>query len=58
MGLAAKYGSPTDIMHYGGQREAALARLFGRRVDPVSKRSLHSALRPGVLADARLLYAA
>jgi hypothetical protein len=27
MGIAARHGSPTDIMHYGGQREAALARL-------------------------------
>src|SRR5439155_18700514 len=38
--------------------EAALAKVFGRNVDLVSKRSLHAALRPQVLADAVVLYAA
>ena len=38
--------------------EAELGQVFGRPVDLVSKRSLHGALRPRVLADARLLYAA
>ena len=38
--------------------QTELADLFGRPVDLVSKRALHHALRPAVLADARLLYAA
>jgi predicted nucleotidyltransferase len=32
--------------------------LFGRRVDLVSKRSLHRLLRERVLAEARTIYAA
>lgn len=39
------------------QFEAELGELFGRRVDLVSKRSLHRRLRSAVLADARELYA-
>jgi len=35
-----------------------LAGLFGREVDLVSMRALHPRLKPAVLADARLLYAA
>jgi uncharacterized protein len=35
-----------------------LARLFGRKVDLVSLRAMHPRLKPVVLADARLLYAA
>lgn len=35
-----------------------LGRLFGRRVDLVSKRGLHRRLRSAVLAEARELYAA
>ena len=35
-----------------------LATLFGRRVDLVARRSLHERLRDGVLAEARVLYAA
>lgn len=38
--------------------EAELGELFGRPVDLVSKRGLHRRLRPGVLAEARELYAA
>jgi len=40
------------------QLEAELGKLFGRRVDLVSKRSLHRRLRSAVLAEARELYAA
>jgi predicted nucleotidyltransferase len=35
-----------------------LSELFGRSVDLVSRRALHKRLRPTVLAEARLLYAA
>jgi predicted nucleotidyltransferase len=35
-----------------------LAEVFGREVDLVSRRVLHERLRPTVLAEARLLYAA
>ena|ERR1700758_119282 len=35
-----------------------LARLFGRKVDLVSLRALHPRLKPAVLAEAWLLYAA
>ena len=35
-----------------------LSDLFGRQVDLVSRRALHPLLRPGVLAEARSLYAA
>jgi uncharacterized protein len=35
-----------------------LASLLGRKVDLVSLRALHPRLKPAVLADARLLYAA
>jgi predicted nucleotidyltransferase len=35
-----------------------LAELFGRPVDLVSRNALHDLLRPTVLAEARLLYAA
>ncbi len=35
-----------------------LTQLLGRRVDLVSRRSLHQRLRDRVLAEARLLYAA
>ena len=38
--------------------EDELAELFGRRVDLVSKRSLHPLLQDEVLAEARMLYAA
>jgi len=38
--------------------EDELANLFGRRVDLVSKRSLHRLLRDRVVAEARTLYAA
>jgi predicted nucleotidyltransferase len=38
--------------------EDALADLFGRRVDLVSKKSLHRLLRDEVLSEARTLYAA
>ena len=38
--------------------EDELTNLFGRRVDLVSKQSLHPLLRDGVLAEARTLYAA
>lgn len=38
--------------------EDELSELFGRRVDLVSKRSLHRLLRERVLAEARTLYAA
>ena len=37
--------------------EDALADLFGRSVDLVSKRALHKKVRPTVLAEARLLFA-
>ena len=40
------------------QLEVELGELFGRRVDLVSKRSLHRRLRSAVLAEARELYAA
>ena len=35
-----------------------LAELFGRKVDPVSKRGLKPPIRASVLEEARLLYAA
>lgn len=35
-----------------------LAELFGRPVDLISRRALHERLRPSVLAEARVLYAA
>jgi uncharacterized protein len=35
-----------------------LSVLFGRKVDLISLRSLHPLLRPSVLAEARLVYAA
>lgn len=35
-----------------------LSRLLGHRVDLVSRNALHERLRDGVLAEARLLYAA
>jgi predicted nucleotidyltransferase len=38
--------------------EDELSELFGRRVDLVSKRSLHRLLRERVLAEARTIYAA
>ena len=38
--------------------EDDLAQLFGRRVDLVSKKSLHRLLRDEVVAQARTLYAA
>jgi predicted nucleotidyltransferase len=38
--------------------EDELADVFGRRVDLVSKKSLHRLLRDEVLAEARTLYAA
>lgn len=38
--------------------EDDLSELFGRRVDLVSKRSLHRLLRDTVLAEAQTLYAA
>jgi hypothetical protein len=38
--------------------EDELTNLFGRRVDLVSKRSLHRLLRDRVLAEAQTLYAA
>ena len=38
--------------------EMELAELFGRRVDLVSKRGLRPRIRPHVLGDAKLLYAA
>jgi predicted nucleotidyltransferase len=38
--------------------EDALADLFGRKVDLVSKKSLHRLLRDEVLSEARTLYAA
>jgi predicted nucleotidyltransferase len=38
--------------------EDALADLFGRRVDLVTKKSLHRLLRDEVLSEARTLYAA
>lgn len=37
--------------------EDALAQLFGRPVDLVSKHALHKMLRSSVLAEARLIYA-
>jgi uncharacterized protein len=40
------------------QLAADLAGLFGHPVDLVSLRALHPRLRPAVLAEARLLYAA
>ena len=38
--------------------EMELAELFGRRVDLVSKRGLKPRIRPHILGDAKLLYAA
>lgn len=38
--------------------EDELSELFSRRVDLVSRRSLHRALRERVLAEARTIYAA
>jgi uncharacterized protein len=38
--------------------EDELAELFGHPVDLVSKKALHPRLRPRVLAEARVLYAA
>lgn len=38
--------------------EDELAAIFGRKVDLVSKRSLHPELRDRVLSEARVLYAA
>ena len=38
--------------------EDELAELFGRKVDLVSKKSLHRLLRNDVLDEARILYAA
>ena len=38
--------------------EDDLAQIFGRRVDLVSKKSLHRLLRDEVVAQARTLYAA
>jgi len=38
--------------------EMELADLFGHTVDPVSKRGLKPRIRPHVLSDAKLLYAA
>lgn len=41
-----------------GELEAELSSLFGRKVDLVSKRGLKPRIRPYVLRDARILYAA
>ena len=41
-----------------GELEAALSHLIGRKVDLVSKRGLKPRIRPVVLRDARVLYAA
>jgi predicted nucleotidyltransferase len=38
--------------------EAALAEIFGRQVDLVSKRALNPRIRSEVLSEARPLYAA
>lgn len=40
------------------QLEDELSALFGRRVDLVSKKALHRAIRDDVLAEARMLHAA
>lgn len=44
------------LRHAAAERE--LSELLGRKVDLVSKRALRSALREGVLSQARLIYAA
>jgi len=41
-----------------GELEEELTRLFGRKVDLVSKRGLKPRIRPKVMRDARVLYAA
>jgi len=43
------------LRHAAAERE--LSELLGRKVDLVSKRALRSALREGVLSQARLIYA-
>ena len=51
--------APGRTLGFGINRlEDELSVVFGRRVDLVSKRSLHRLLRDRVLAEARTLYAA
>ncbi|MDY7101064.1 MAG: nucleotidyltransferase family protein [Actinomycetota bacterium] len=51
--------APDTRLGFGISRlEDDLAELFGRPVDLVAKRALHRLLRDGVLADARVIYAA
>ena len=51
--------APDTHLGFGiDELEDELARLFGRTVDLVSKKSLHRLLRDDVLSEARTLYAA
>jgi len=50
-------GSEIDLVDYAGLM-LDLSRLLGRKVDLVSKNGLKPLIRPSVLDEARLLYAA
>jgi uncharacterized protein len=50
-------GAPVDLVDFARLTEE-LSRLFGKKVDLVSKSGLNPRIRSAVLAEARALYAA